>query len=221
MTVETMSPPAAASIRRGPVIPGIESERLVRLSVDQYAAMIPAGVITEGAPIELLNGIMRWKNRAAAGEPIMTIGKRHVMTINQLVQLFTIILQHSDCFVQSQSPISLSLVDEPEPDLCIVAGSPRDERKRHATPDEIRLIIEVADSSLEYDSGEKMEAYAVAGLPEYWIVNLIDRRVEVYRHPDRTTGKYLDRIDYGLGDTVSFSLSDDETFAFEVSKFLA
>jgi len=221
MVTETLSPPTAPYVRRGPLIPGIEPERLVRLNVDQYAAMIPAGIIAEGAPIELLNGVMRWKNRAATGEPVMTIGKRHVMTINQLVQLLTILLQNSHCFVQSQSPISLSQVDEPEPDLCIVSGSPRDERKRHATPDEILLIVEVADSSLGYDAGEKLEAYAVAGVPDYWIVNLVDRRVEVYRQPDPTTGKYLDRMDYGMGDTVSFSVSDEETFSLEVRKFLA
>lgn len=221
MTVETLPPPAAAPIRRGPVIPGIEPDRLVRLNVDQYAAMIPAGVIAEGAPIELLNGIMRWKNRAAAGDPIMTIGKRHVITINQLVQFLTIVLQHSHCFVQSQSPISLSPIDEPEPDLCIVSGSPSDDRKRHATPDEILLIMEVADSSLEYDRGEKLEAYATAGVPEYWIVNLIDRRVEVYRHPDPTSGKYLDRTDHGLSDTVTVSSPDGEVFTIEVNKFLA
>ncbi|MDP1799412.1 MAG: Uma2 family endonuclease [Planctomycetaceae bacterium] len=221
MTVETLSPPTASSIRRGPPIPGLEPEWLVRLNVDQYAAMIPAGVIAEGAPIELLNGIMRWKNRAAAGEPIMTIGKRHVITVNELTKLLTIVLQHARCFVQSQSPISLSQIDEPEPDVCVVAGSPRDERKRHATPDEILLIVEVADSSLQYDRGEKRDAYAVAGVPEYWIVNLIERHVEVYRQPDPGTGKYLDRVDHGLGDTVSFSLADDEIYTIAIDQFLA
>lgn len=221
MVTETLPPPTAPFIRRGPFIPGIEPERLVRLNVDQYAAMIPAGVIAEGAPIELLNGVMRWKNRAAAGEPIMTIGKLHVATVVRLHALLVVILQNARCFVQCQAPISLSRIDEPEPDICVVSGSIDDERQRHATPEEISLIIEVADSSLEYDRGEKAEAYAVAGIAEYWIVNLIDRRVEVYRHPDANTGKYLDRIDSRPGESISFSLSDGKTFSVDVDKFLA
>ncbi len=221
MVIETLPPPTTSYVRRGPFIPGIEPELLVRLNVDQYAAMIPAGVIAEGAPIELLNGIMRWKNRAAAGEPIMTIGKQHSTTVIRLNTLLVLLLQNARCFVQCQAPISLSRIDEPEPDICIVSGSVDGERQRHPTPEEISLIIEVADSSLEYDSGEKSEAYAVASIPEYWIVNLIDRRVEVYRQPDSNTGKYLDRIDHRSGEKISFSLSDGESYSVDVDKFLA
>jgi Uma2 family endonuclease len=220
MTVETLPPMTKRPVRHGPYVAGIEPERLVRLNVDQYAAMIPAGVIAEGAPIELLNGIMRWKNRAAAGEPLRTIGKRHEIAVNELHKLLTILLQHAHCFVQVQSPISLSPIDEPEPDLCVVLGSPRDERPRHPTPEEITLVVEVADSSLDYDCGEKLEAYALAGVPEYWVVNLIDRRVEVYRQPDPASGRYLDRTEHGVDETLSIPLPGDETYLIEVERFL-
>jgi hypothetical protein len=211
---------AAPFVRRGPHVPGIEPERLVRLTVDEYAAIATAGVIAEGTPIELLNGVMRWKDRAAKGESIMTVGKRHAIIVNQLQRLLTIILQNARCFVQVQSPVSLSPIDEPEPDICVVSGTPGDERHRHPTPDELVLLVEVADSSLDYDRGEKLEAYAVAGVREYWIVNLIDDHVEVYQRPDPASGEYGHHADFSKGETLSIVLPGDVSYSVDIDGFL-
>ena len=78
--------------------------------------------------------------------------------------------------------------NEPEPDLCVVRGESDDYTDRHPGPGDIALIVEVAESSLSRDRGEKGENYGRAGIPVYWIVNLVDRRLEVYSNP--TGGVY-------------------------------
>lgn len=72
---------------------------------------------------------------------------------------------------------------EPEPDIVAAAYRKDSYRSGHPTPSEVSLIIEVADSSLEYDRSTKKELYAGAGIPEYWIVNIPDRQLEVFRQP--------------------------------------
>jgi Uma2 family endonuclease len=83
--------------------------------------------------------------------------------------------------VRQQGPIALDEHSEPEPDVAVVPGGPRDYLADH--PARPALVVEVADSSLLLDRHHKGSAYARAGLPEYWIVNLVDRQVEVSRRP--------------------------------------
>lgn len=84
-------------------------------------------------------------------------------------------------FVRTQGPMDLGEVSEPEPDVAIIAGDVRDYKNVH--PKTAILIIEVAETSLTYDRAEKASLYAKAGILDYWIVNLIDRRLEVRRRP--------------------------------------
>ncbi|MBM3219282.1 MAG: Uma2 family endonuclease [Candidatus Rokubacteria bacterium] len=83
--------------------------------------------------------------------------------------------------VEGQLPIALDDVSEPEPDVAVVPGDPRDYRDGH--PERPVLILEVAESSLAKDRDVKLALYARAGITDYWIVNLIDRVLEVYREP--------------------------------------
>jgi Uma2 family endonuclease len=95
---------------------------------------------------------------------------------------------------------------EPVPDIAIVPGKPSDYRTQHPTT--ALLVIEIADTSLEYDRTEKMSLYAAAGIPEYWIVNLVERCVEVYREPvapaagTAFNARYRALRYYGLDETV-------------------
>ena len=75
------------------------------------------------------------------------------------------------------------IYDEPEPDLLIVRGKPGDYRIGYPGPDDVALIVEVSDSSLRIDRGDKLRAYARSGIVHYWIVNLVDRRIEAYSDP--------------------------------------
>jgi len=83
--------------------------------------------------------------------------------------------------VRSQMPVALDDESEPEPDVAVVAGSPRDYRDAH--PQRPALIVEVSLSRLRFDREHKGSLYARAGIADYWIVNIPDRRVEVYREP--------------------------------------
>lgn len=85
--------------------------------------------------------------------------------------------------VSVQSPVSLGDDSEPEPDLAVLAGRPEDYLGNH--PSTPVLVIEVSESSLRFDQRRKGSLYARAGIPDYWIVNLVERVLEVYRDPER------------------------------------
>jgi len=85
--------------------------------------------------------------------------------------------------VRIQLPIDLGRRSQPEPDFLVLPGSPRDDRDHHPTT--ASLVIEVSDATLSFDRVKKAHLYAKAGIPEYWILNLIDRQLEVRRRPGR------------------------------------
>lgn len=85
--------------------------------------------------------------------------------------------------IRQQAPMTLDDGTEPEPDVVIVPGSSRDYEDHHPTPSEVRLLVEVSDSTLAKDRGKKAENYARAGIGDYWIVNLVNRQLEVHRDP--------------------------------------
>jgi Uma2 family endonuclease len=87
----------------------------------------------------------------------------------------------AECWVRARGPTDLDQLSEPEPDVSVVAGSRADYVQAH--PMTAVLIVEVSDSTLSYDRGRKASLYARAGIDDYWLVNLVDRRIEVYRDP--------------------------------------
>ena len=93
---------------------------------------------------------------------------------------------------------------EPEPDLVVVRGQPRDYLGRHPGPSDLALVIEIANTSVTEDRAWKGAVYAGAGVAVYWVVNLVDRRVEVYTDPSGpdTAPAYRRREDYGLGQSI-------------------
>ena len=106
--------------------------------------------------------------------------------------------------VRGQSPIALDDESEPEPDIAVVSGSRRDYAAAH--PAQPVLLVEVADSSLSFDRHRKGSLYARARVPEYWIVNLIDRALEIHRNPQPAAGAV-----FGWRYTQIRRLSPDET----------
>src|SRR5206468_772316 len=107
--------------------------------------------------------------------------------------------------VRTQGPLALGTASEPEPDIAIVGGKVRDYRDHH--PASAVLIVEIADSSLIYDREDKGSLYARFGIPEYWIINLPEGVIEVYRDPEREEGTRFGwhywRVDrYRAGDAI-------------------
>jgi len=95
--------------------------------------------------------------------------------------------------VRVQNPLSLGVHSEPHPDIAVVAGEARVFKDEH--PNTGTLIVEVADSSLAYDRHRKAAVYAEGNIPEYWIINLQERLLEVYRHPITRARKVILRVD--------------------------
>jgi Uma2 family endonuclease len=134
--------------------------------------MITTGILTSDDPIELLAGLLVSQMPKKPSHRIAT----------RLVREALDALIPAGWYVETQEPITLS-DSEPEPDVAIIQGNTRDYQARHPNASEIALIVEVADSTLERDRSLKQRIYAGAGIPAYWILNLIDRQLEIYAQP--------------------------------------
>jgi Uma2 family endonuclease len=150
-----------------------ERPGLRRWTRGEYERLIDHGFLDEDDPIELLDGLLLVK------EPQHSPHRTAVLLVAKAVERAF----GEGWFVQTQSPIVLDDRSEPEPDVCVVRGAPRDYVDAH--PRRPALVVEVAQSGLGLARGRKAAAYARAGIADYWIVNLVDRVLEVHREPLR------------------------------------
>jgi len=170
-----------------------------RFTVAEYDRMIDQGILKEDACVELIRGEIVAK---------MSIGDAHIACVDRLTQLM-LGLVGSEAVVSIQNPIRLA-DSEPEPDL--VLKRRRQEFYGKPAPADILLVIEVADASLEDDREVKRPLYAENGIAEFWIVNLIDRCLEVHRQP-RTDGTYVEVRILRAGETVAIGAIPDVVVA--------
>jgi len=150
-----------------------ERPGLHRWTRDEYERLVDHGFLDEDDPVELLDGLL------LVMEPQHSRHRTSVLLVARAMERAF----GEGWFVQTQSPISLDDRSEPEPDVCVVRGSPRDYVDAH--PRRPALIVEVAQLGLRLARGRKATAYARARVADYWIVNLIDRVLEVHRQPVR------------------------------------
>ena len=136
----------------------------------EYERLVDLGLFV-GERLELLDGVL------VVREPQ---GSAHAAIVMQIGQILATAFGEG-WHPRLQAPLALGEHSEPEPDIALVAGAPRDYVAAH--PSTAVLVVEVADSSLRLDRRFKAAVYARAGLREYWIVNLVDRALEVYRNP--------------------------------------
>jgi Uma2 family endonuclease len=143
-----------------------------RLSLAEYHALLRSGQLDPADRLELLDGQL---------VPKMTILPPHATAVQKLFKRLLRLtpLTHT---VRCQQPITLA-DSEPEPDVCICLGEDDRYASRHPGAAEVALVVEVADSSLAVDRGLKARLYAEAGIEVYWIVNLVDRQIEVHTSP--------------------------------------
>ena len=166
-----------------------------RLSVEEYFAMGEAGILGEDDRVELLDGRLI---------DIPPIGPPHGHSVDDLVELLSRRLYaEGDALarVRAQSPIQLDDHSAPEPD--VVLYDPDMPRDRHPRSEDIFLVVEVADSSVDYDRNVKATHYAAAGIGEYWLVDLPNGAVDVFRRPE--DDGYADRSRYRRGDALTVS----------------
>jgi len=145
--------------------------RTRRFSRAEYERLIELGVFQPGEPIELIGGELM------VAEPQ---GAAHYTAITKTAKTLEVAFGPG-WYVRTQGPIGLDEDSEPEPDIAVVPGSPDDYGRTH--PSRPTLTVEVAESSLGADRHHKGSLYARAGLPDYWVLNLVDRVLEVYREP--------------------------------------
>ena len=177
-----------------------------RFSLDSYEQMIATGILTDRDRVELIRGEIIEK---------MTIGEPHAACVRRLNHFFTAMTQDT-ALVSVQNHVVVS-GSRPEPDLALLI--PRDDFYSESPPypADILLLIEVADSSLGYDRTAKQSLYAESGVREYWIANLVDRCVEVYRDP-QPDGTFADQRIATADETLTISalpgvsITNDQVF---------
>lgn len=150
------------------------STQIRPLTTTEYYGMMESGIIREGERVELISG------------QIFTMaakGTRHTVSTTKLLKELLRLIEDR-AVVRCQDPITLPNNSEPEPDLAIARLRSDDYVNSHPTPEDIILVIEIADSTIKFDRETKAPLYAAAGISEYWIVNLIDDRLEIYRQPE-------------------------------------
>jgi len=189
----------------------------VPITVEQFHLMIHNGIVPEGAPIELIDGLMVRKDRSARGENLMTHNPRHALLVSRLQRLLASFCESAGFYLRVQLPVTLNNISAPEPDIAVVIGTEEDYADRHPGPSDVLLIIEVADSSVGTDRSTKQRLYATAGVAQYWLINLSESQVEVYEQPDSTSGKYAQQTILKSGQAVAWNLSPTQQLEISVT----
>jgi Uma2 family endonuclease len=167
-----------------------------RWTRQEYDRMVEAGVFPPGERVELIDGeVLAMTPQGSAHATALLLAE------DALRKAFD-----AGTHVRVQLPLALDPSSEPEPDVTVVRGSPRDYRDAH--PSAALLVVEVADTTLPYDREQKGSLYARAAVADYWIVNLVDRVLEVYRDPgplsqSRYGWGYRTVEHYSAGESVS------------------
>jgi Uma2 family endonuclease len=181
---------------------------LYRMTVGEYEQLAEANVLLD-RKVELIDGHLVRK---------MTTKPPHVWAVDAAREKLDRLVPIG-WDLREEKPVRISDFDEPEPDLSIVSGTRDDYVDHHPGPGEIGLLVEVSESSLAWDRGPKLSAYAHARVPIYWIINLIDRQVEVYTDP-RPDGSYRDCRTYRPGDEVPVVITGSERGIVAVTDLL-
>jgi Uma2 family endonuclease len=150
------------------------ASRLRRFTVTEYQQMAELGIFSIGERLELIDGYVMTKAAKSLAHSCATM---------LIQELFSHRIRETYC-VRNQDPICLNIHSEPEPDVAIVQLDSLEYSTHHPTPDEVLLVIEVADSSLKYDLEVKAPLYGKSRIPEYWVVDVADRKLHVFREPN-------------------------------------
>lgn len=142
-------------------------------TTEEYHQMLQAGILSEDDRVELIEGEI-WE--------MSPIGSRHAGSVNRLNS--ALVKAFGDrAIVSVQNPVHLDGYSEPQPDLTVLRYREDFYTEAHPTPEDTVLLIEVADSSIQFDRNVKARLYAKKGVPEVWLFVLPESRIEVYRDP--------------------------------------
>ena len=161
------------------------------ITVEEYYKMAEVGILKPNDRVELINGEIY---------QMSPIGSKHAGVVNRLARIFNELFKNQ-VTVSVQAPIRLDDKTEPEPDMSILKFRSDDYFSGHPTPEDILAIIEVANSSLKHDKEVKVPLYARYGIPVYWIIDIDNRKIEVYQNPDGQT--YRQQLAYSETEEIS------------------
>src|SRR4051794_27545808 len=180
------------------------------ITVDAYDRMIEDGTIGEDDQVELWDGVILPK---MPKNPPHRVGTTKVAESPEGVV-------PAGWYVSRENAVVIGPRSKPGPDVSVVRAALKFDTTRDPTAADCCLLVEVADSSLDDDRGKKLEGYARAGIPVYWIANLRDRRIEVYTDPDPATGTYRSRVDYHSGQDLPVVIDGQEASRVAVADLL-
>lgn len=167
--------------------------------VQEWQRLGEANIFAQNARIELIEGEIL---------EMPPIGFYHAGHLKRLNKLFRHLI-NSQIIVSVQDPLRLSNLSEPQPDFMLLRPENSDYTTRHPNAEDVLLLIEVADSSLSYDQNEKLHLYAHYQIAEYWLLNLNDNCLEVYRQPHHDL--YQQKTTLRKGDNITLSQLNDIT----------
>jgi Uma2 family endonuclease len=169
-------------------------------TVAEYHTMLDAGILTEDDRVELIEGEI---------VQMTPIGSPHAGQVNRLTRTLVRALGERGV-VTVQNPVTLNDLSEPQPDLTVLRPRGDDYAGAHPAPDDVLLLIEVADTSLAYDRQVKLPLYARCGIPEVWILAVQNAVLEVHRSPAGAV--YVEIQQLRAGDTVTPLAFPEVTF---------
>ncbi|PPC91262.1 MAG: hypothetical protein CTY34_04505 [Methylobacter sp.] len=162
-------------------------------NLNEWRRLGEANIFSPDSRVELINGEIL---------DMSPIGFNHSGHINRLVKIFSKIIPE-EIIPSIQNPLQLGDLSEPEPDFMLLKPSSDCYSSRHPVADDVLLLIEVADTSLAFDQTEKLKLYALHGIAEYWVLNLNDNCLEVYREPFGES--YAEKTTLRSGDSINLS----------------
>ncbi len=162
-------------------------------NLDEWRRLGEAAIFPPDSRLELINGEIL---------EMAPIGFNHAGHLKRINKLFTKLVA-DNVITSVQDPLQLGDLSEPEPDFMLLKPNDDYYTSRHPAADDVLLLIEVADSSLSFDQNQKLRLYALHGIPEYWLLNLNDSCLEVYRKPNGEV--YAEKTTLHEGDTITLS----------------
>ncbi len=188
--------------------PTVSFPRPHRITVVEYERIIESGALEDPDRVELIDGEMVDKMGKGAG---------HGFTTKKLLRALDSRLA-SGWTWRSEQPVRIPDFDEPEPDVTVVRGTDEDYEDKIPTAADVALLVEVSDTTLSQERGKKLLVYAKGKIPIYWIVNLVNRQVEVYSRPGKKG--YRSHTVYATGEQVPVTIGGRELPPIAVDSLL-
>ncbi len=189
---------------------------LYRLNVDQFDRMVATGILTENDRVELLEGALIAK--MSKNPPHRVATRKTVLALERVIS--------PEWHAAKEEALQVSALSKPEPDAAVVRAEIEFDATRDAEAADCALVAEVADATLDYDRTVKLRTYATAGIAIYWIINLVNRQIEVYSDPtgpvvtEPDSAVYRRREVFGPDDTVPVVIAGREVGTIRAADLL-